>query len=47
MAVLDELNVDTVDVLGFSAGGHTALALALAAPGRRPAPHRRLHLLRP
>lgn len=25
--------MDTVDVLGFSAGGHTAVALALARPG--------------
>ncbi len=32
LAVLDQLNVDTVDVLGFSAGGHTAIALALARP---------------
>ena len=32
LAVLDQLNVDTVDVLGFSAGGHTAVALALARP---------------
>lgn len=31
-AVMDELNVDTVDVLGFSAGGHTALALAMRHP---------------
>ena len=31
-AVLDELNVDSVDVLGFSAGGHTALALAMRYP---------------
>lgn len=31
-AVLDELNVDSVDVLGFSAGGHTALALAMGHP---------------
>ena len=31
-AVLDELNVDSVDVLGFSAGGHTALALAMRHP---------------
>jgi pimeloyl-ACP methyl ester carboxylesterase len=29
IAVLDQLNVQTVDVLGFSAGGHTAIALAL------------------
>src|SRR5688572_33404772 len=32
LAVLDRLNVETADVLGFSAGGHTAIALAL---GRR------------
>ena len=32
LAVLDRLNVGTVDVLGFSAGGHTAIALALARP---------------
>lgn len=32
LAVLDQLNVETVDVLGFSAGGHTAIALALARP---------------
>jgi pimeloyl-ACP methyl ester carboxylesterase len=31
-AVMDALNVDTVDVLGFSAGGHTALALAMRYP---------------
>jgi pimeloyl-ACP methyl ester carboxylesterase len=31
-AVLDELNLDSVDVLGFSAGGHTALALAMRYP---------------
>ena len=31
-AVLGQLNVDTVDVLGFSAGGHTAIALALGRP---------------
>ncbi|MGY3378366.1 pimeloyl-ACP methyl ester carboxylesterase [Arthrobacter sp. TE12231] len=31
-AVLDELRVDSVDVLGFSAGGHTALALAMRYP---------------
>ncbi|SDP51864.1 Pimeloyl-ACP methyl ester carboxylesterase [Arthrobacter sp. ok909] len=31
-AVLDELKVDSVDVLGFSAGGHTALALAMRYP---------------
>jgi pimeloyl-ACP methyl ester carboxylesterase len=29
---MDELNVDAVDVLGFSAGGHTALALAMRYP---------------
>lgn len=33
LAVLDQLNVETVDVLGFSAGGHTAIALALGRPG--------------
>ncbi|WP_235347443.1 alpha/beta fold hydrolase [Arthrobacter sp. SPG23] len=38
LAVLDQLAVETVDVLGFSAGGHTAIALAL----RRPAAVRRL-----
>jgi pimeloyl-ACP methyl ester carboxylesterase len=32
MAVLEELNVASVDVLGFSAGGHTALALAMQYP---------------
>ena len=32
LAVLDRLNVETVDVLGFSAGGHTAIALALGHP---------------
>jgi pimeloyl-ACP methyl ester carboxylesterase len=32
LAVLDQLNVETVDVLGFSAGGHTAIALALGRP---------------
>lgn len=32
LAVLDQLNVGTVDVLGFSAGGHTAIALALGRP---------------
>ncbi|MBT2551697.1 alpha/beta fold hydrolase [Arthrobacter sp. ISL-5] len=32
IAVLDQLNVQTVDVLGFSAGGHTAIALALGRP---------------
>ncbi|WP_427172592.1 alpha/beta fold hydrolase [Arthrobacter sp. 92] len=37
LAVLAELNVDSVDVLGFSAGGHTAIALAL---GRRAAVRR-------
>lgn len=31
-AVLDQLRLETVDVLGFSAGGHTAIALALASP---------------
>ena len=31
-AVLDQLAVETVDVLGFSAGGHTALALAIGQP---------------
>jgi pimeloyl-ACP methyl ester carboxylesterase len=30
--VLDQLRFETVDVLGFSAGGHTALALALGRP---------------
>ena len=34
LAVLDRLNVETVDVLGFSAGGHTAIALALARPAK-------------
>jgi pimeloyl-ACP methyl ester carboxylesterase len=34
LAVLDQLNVESVDVLGFSAGGHTAIALALAHPAR-------------
>ncbi|MEN8584141.1 alpha/beta hydrolase [Burkholderia sp. RS01] len=34
LAVLDQLNVESVDVLGFSAGGHTAMALALAHPAR-------------
>jgi pimeloyl-ACP methyl ester carboxylesterase len=29
---LDQLNVETVDVLGFSAGGHTAIAMALGRP---------------
>ena len=32
LAVLDQLDVKTVDVLGFSAGGHTAVALALGNP---------------
>ncbi|CAH0292036.1 Tropinesterase [Arthrobacter sp. Bi83] len=32
LAVLEQLNVETVDVLGFSAGGHTAIALALGHP---------------
>ncbi len=32
LAVLDQLKVGSIDVLGFSAGGHTALALALARP---------------
>jgi pimeloyl-ACP methyl ester carboxylesterase len=32
LAVLDRLNVEAVDVLGFSAGGHTAVALALGRP---------------
>jgi pimeloyl-ACP methyl ester carboxylesterase len=32
LAVLNELSVDAVDVLGFSAGGHTAVALALGRP---------------
>lgn len=32
LAVLDQLTVETVDVLGFSAGGHTAVALALGRP---------------
>lgn len=32
LAVLDQLNIETVDVLGFSAGGHTAIALALGRP---------------
>ncbi|WP_258073977.1 alpha/beta fold hydrolase [Arthrobacter sp. Y81] len=32
LAVLDQLNVEAVDVLGFSAGGHTAVALALGRP---------------
>jgi pimeloyl-ACP methyl ester carboxylesterase len=34
LAVLDQLQLDAVDVLGFSAGGHTALALAMQHPGR-------------
>jgi pimeloyl-ACP methyl ester carboxylesterase len=34
LAVLDQLNVETVDVLGFSAGGHTAIALAMQYPAR-------------
>jgi pimeloyl-ACP methyl ester carboxylesterase len=32
LAVLEQLTANTVDVLGFSAGGHTAVALALARP---------------
>jgi pimeloyl-ACP methyl ester carboxylesterase len=40
LAVLEQLSVETADVLGFSAGGHTAVALALA----RPAAVRRLVL---
>ncbi len=32
LAVLDQLNVGAADVLGFSAGGHTAVALALTRP---------------
>jgi pimeloyl-ACP methyl ester carboxylesterase len=32
MAVLKKLKVASVDVLGFSAGGHTALALAMRHP---------------
>lgn len=31
-AVLLRLDVESVDVLGFSAGGHTAVALALGSP---------------
>jgi pimeloyl-ACP methyl ester carboxylesterase len=31
-AVLHRLGVEPVDVLGFSAGGHTAIALALGSP---------------
>lgn len=38
LAVLEQLTVEAADVLGFSAGGHTAVALAL----RRPAAVRRL-----
>ena len=34
LAVLDQLKAETVDVLGFSAGGHTALALAMQHPAR-------------
>lgn len=34
LAVLDLLKMETVDVLGFSAGGHTAIALALTHPAR-------------
>jgi pimeloyl-ACP methyl ester carboxylesterase len=34
LAVLDQLHLDSVDVLGFSAGGHTALALAMQHPAR-------------
>ena len=34
LAVLDRLNVERADVLGFSAGGHTAIALALGHPER-------------
>lgn len=34
VAVLDQLQLDTVDVLGFSAGGHTALALSMEHPSR-------------
>lgn len=32
MAVLEKLKVASVDVLGFSSGGHTALALAMRHP---------------
>ena len=34
LAVLDLLKMESVDVLGFSAGGHTAIALALTQPAR-------------
>lgn len=34
LAVLDQIHAETVDVLGFSAGGHTAIALALGHPAR-------------
>jgi pimeloyl-ACP methyl ester carboxylesterase len=34
VAVLDLLQLEAVDVLGFSAGGHTALALAMQHPTR-------------
>jgi pimeloyl-ACP methyl ester carboxylesterase len=34
VAVLDLLQLEAVDVLGFSAGGHTALALAMQHPAR-------------
>jgi pimeloyl-ACP methyl ester carboxylesterase len=34
LAVLDQLQLHSVDVLGFSAGGHTALALAMQHPAR-------------
>ena len=47
LAVLNRLNVETVDVLGFSAGGHTAIALALAAPRSCPSPHRSVYLREP